>query len=101
MKQTDKNTIVMTHFPPFRSGTSNPKYLPDKRVINSYFAWPDETIDNFNLANVPTWISGHTHWSYKIDKNDCTFIGNQLGYKNEVGKTGLNEDGLYEIETIF
>jgi hypothetical protein len=98
---TDKNTIVMTHFPPFRSGTSNPKYLPDKRVINSYFAWPDETIDNFNLANVPTWISGHTHWSYKIDKNDCTFIGNQLGYKNEVGKTGLNEDGLYEIETIF
>ena len=36
----------------------------------------------------------------KIDKNDCTFIGNQLGYKSEVGETGLNEDGVYEIETI-
>jgi predicted phosphodiesterase len=96
---TDKNTIVMTHFPPFRSETSNPKYLADKRrVVNSYFAWPDETIDNFNLKNVPAWISGHTHWSYKIDKNDCLFIGNQLGYKNEVGNTGLNEDGLYGIE---
>ena len=58
-------------------------------------------IDNLNLSNVPVWISGHTHWSYKIERNGCTFIGNQLGYKSEVGKTGLKEDGDYEIETIF
>jgi len=38
-------------------------------------------INYFNLTNVPIWISGHTLWSYKIDKNDCIFIANQLGYK--------------------
>lgn len=97
---TNKNTIVMTHFPPFRSGSCNPKYLEKKSLKNLYFSWPDETIDNFNLTNVPIWISGHTHWSYKIKINNCVFIGNQLGYKSEVGTTGLLEDGLYEIKTI-
>ena len=97
----DKNTIIITHFPPIKSGTSNPKYSEEKKVENLYFSWPDTTIDNLNLSNVPVWISGHTHWSYKIERNGCTFIGNQLGYKSEVGKTGLKEDGDYEIETNF
>ena len=92
-----KPTIVMTHFPPIRTGTSDPIYLAQKRVANLYFAWPDETINDFNLTNVPIWISGHTHWSYDINKNGSRFVGNQLGYKSEIGKTGLNEDGLFEI----
>ena len=57
----------------------------------------DEIINNFNLKNVPLWISGHTHWSYNIEKKDCCFISNQLGYKYEANITKFNQDGLYEI----
>jgi hypothetical protein len=97
LNNTTKPTIVMTHFPPIRTGTSDPVYLSQKRQANLYFAWPDETINDLNLTKVPLWISGHTHWSYDINKNGSRFVGNQLGYKSEIGKTGLNEDGLFEI----
>lgn len=97
LNTTDKKTIVMTHFPPNRTGTSAPRYLAKKRNINSYFAWPDGTLQNFKLDNVLTWISGHTHWSYDFMQDGVRLIGNQLGYKSEVGHTGVNEDGVYEI----
>ena len=97
LNETDKSTIVMTHFPPLRSGTSHPKYANESGTEKSYFSWPDNTINNLNLLNVPIWISGHTHWSYNIDKNNCKFIGNQLGYKSEVAETNVNETGLYEV----
>ena len=87
----------MTHFPPIRTGTSDPFYLAQDRKVNPYFSWPDETINDFELTKVPLWISGHTHWSYDINKNGSRFVGNQLGYKSEIGKTGLNEHGLFEI----
>jgi len=38
-----------------------------------------------------------THWSYDINKSGSRFVGNQLGYNSEIGKTGLNEHGLFEI----
>ena len=94
----DKITIIMTHFPPLRNGVVNPKYLIKKDITDLYFTWPDETILEFDLTNVPLWISGHTHWSYNFNNNDCQFISNQVGYLNEIFKTGLNEDGAYEIE---
>lgn len=97
LNETDKKTIVMTHFPPLRSGTSNPIYLSQDRKANLYFAWPDITINNLNLINVPVWISGHTHWSYDFKKDGTQFISNQLGYRDELGKTGINEYGVYEI----
>ena len=97
LSSATKPTIVMTHFPPIRTGTSDPKYLIQGRIMNSYFTWPDETLNDFDLTKVPIWISGHTHWSYDINKNGSRFVGNQLGYKSEIGKTGLNEDGLFEI----
>jgi hypothetical protein len=97
LNETDKKTIVMTHFPPNRTGTSHPRYLAEKRTANLYFAWPDGTLQNFKLDNILTWISGHTHWSYDFIQDDVRLIGNQLGYKSEVGKTGLNENGVYEI----
>lgn len=93
----NKKTIVVTHFPPVRTGTSHPKYLAEKRMTNLYFAWPDNTLNKFQLNNVIAWVSGHTHWSYDFEKNGIRLIGNQLGYKSEVGQTGINEDGLYEI----
>ena len=97
LNETDKKTIVMTHFPPIRTGTSDPKYSLETRIQNLYFSWPDKTLSHFKLDNVITWISGHTHWSYDFVKDDVRLIGNQLGYKSELGKTGLNEDGIYEI----
>jgi len=93
----NKKTIVVTHFPPTRTGTSDPKYLAEKKITNLYFAWPDDTLNNFKLNNVLAWISGHTHWSYDFRQNNIRLISNQLGYKSEIGKTGLIEDGLYEI----
>lgn len=93
----NKKTIVVTHFPPTRKGTSHPKYLSEKSNSNLYFSWPDNTLNNFRLNNVLAWISGHTHWSYDFEQNGIRLISNQLGYKSEIGQTGINEDGLYEI----
>ena len=97
LNETDKKTIIMTHFPPLRSGTSDPKYFAEERQENLYFRWPDESLNKLNLKNVPAWISGHTHWSYDFEKDNTRFLSNQLGYKSEIGLTGLNEDGTFEI----
>jgi predicted phosphodiesterase len=97
LAETDKKTIVMTHFPPVYTGTSDPKYLAKKRPVNSYFAWPDNTLLNLNVDHILTWISGHTHWTYDFTQNNVRLIGNQIGYKSEVGKTGLIEDGVFKI----
>jgi predicted phosphodiesterase len=99
LNETDKKTIVMTHFPPLRSGTTNPKYLDLDRKKNNYYSWHDNTLilNNFNLKNVPIWISGHTHWSYDFEKNNTRFISNQLGYKYELGLAGLNKNCVFEI----
>lgn len=100
LNETNKKTIIMTHFPPLSSGTMDTKYLQQNNILKYYFTWPDDTIDKLNLNNVPIWISGHTHWSYNFKQNNCNFVGNQLGYKSEIGDTGINEDGLYEIDII-
>ena len=92
-----KKVIIVTHFPPTRTGTSNPIYLAEKKITNLYFAWPDDTLNSFDSNNVLAWISGHTHWSYDFIQNGIRLISNQLGYKSEIGKTCLIEDGLYEI----
>jgi predicted phosphohydrolase len=97
----EKLTIIMTHFPPLRTGAVNPKYLTTNTLQDLYFTWPDKTVEDFNLTNVPLWLSGHTHWSYNFNINGCQFISNQVGYSNEIFKTGLNEDGTYEIEIDF
>lgn len=97
LNENDKKTIVMTHFPPHRTGTADPKYLAQERQINSYFSWPDGTLLKLNLNNVLAWISGHSHWSYDFVQNGVRLISNQLGYRSEIGKTNLNQDGVYEI----
>lgn len=97
LNETTKKTIVMTHFPPLRSGTSDPKFMDLNRTEDLYFSWPNGTLEKLKLDNVTTWISGHTHWSYNIESNGINLISNQLGYKSELGQTGLQEDGVYDI----
>jgi predicted phosphodiesterase len=101
LNETKKKVIIMTHFPPMRTQSMDPKFLTqNNNLLKSYFSWPDDTLSNIlvNSYKPPLiWISGHTHWSYYFYKNNIRFISNQLGYKNELGLTGLNEDGVYEI----
>ena len=97
LNDTTKKTIVITHFPPNRTGTSDPRFLEKERLINSYFAWSDDTLSRFKTDNVLCWISGHTHWSYDFVKDGIRLISNQLGYKSEAGTTGLIEEGVFEI----
>lgn len=92
-----RKTIVVTHFPPFRTGTSNPKYNSQTGPLKSYFSWDDNTMDDIVLDKVMCWFSGHTHWSYDIIKNDVRFISNQLGYMCEYGDTCLNGDCTYNL----
>ena len=97
LAKTTRTTIVMTHFPPIRSETFVKKHnrYPGEEVIISNSSWKDETISNFNVKHVPFWISGHTHFSYNIEKNGCNFISNQLGYKCELGTTNLDENAAF------
>lgn len=98
LNKTNKYTIILSHFPPIRSGTSNPKFSKELRLKNLYNSWADETINSLNLIYVPIWISGHTHWSYQIEKLNTKFISNQLGYRNELGQTGIDDNGIFTIE---
>jgi len=97
LARENKKTIVVTHFPPMRTGTSSPKILAENRITTLYSAWPDDTLNNFNLNNVLAWISGHTNWSYDFHQKNIRLISNQLGYKYETEDTGIDEDGLYEL----
>ena len=99
LEKTKKQTIIMTHFPPITTGVVdlNTKY---NDITKSYLSWDDDTIDYLDLKNVPIWISGHTHWSYNIKKNNCKYISNQVGYKSEMCNTGINENGIFEIDII-
>ena len=101
LNTTDKKTIIITHFPPFEIGSINPMYLEEKSIPPSYFSWNDDTLNKLRLKNVLAWISGHTHWSYDLNKNGIRLISNQIGYKNEICKTRTSEEGLYKINLLL
>jgi Icc-related predicted phosphoesterase len=97
LNKTSKKTIIMTHFPPIQEGTSNPLYYNQSQDLKNYFAW-NNILKDVDLTNVSLWISGHTHWSYDIMYTQKTrLISNQLGYKSEIGRTNIVQDGLFEI----
>jgi predicted phosphohydrolase len=99
---TNKKCIVITHFPPQRTGTSHPMFENSEQIIKDYFTHPDTTLPIFNnLNNVLCWISGHTHYSYDLASlNGVRLISNQAGYTYEEasGETKFKKDGLFEVE---
>lgn len=98
--ETNKTkTIIMTHFPPFRQGSSNPKYLSQPEHLANYFSW-NNIYSNLNCSNIIGWISGHTHWSYDVTYDNIRFISNQTGYSDEFasGKSGFSPDKIFEIQ---
>lgn len=77
-----KAIIVVTHFPPIREQTSDPKYIGDN--LNDYFSWKNLLVsEDIRCDKIKIWCSGHTHWSYDFIKGNIRFIGNQFGYKFE------------------
>lgn len=75
--------ILITHFPPISKGVCDPEF--ENSIYNDYFTNKLNDLD-VSLKNVKMWISGHTHYSYDIDKDGCKFVSNQLGYKWETNK---------------
>ena len=100
LEKVKKRVIVMTHFPPFSTGSSNPVYLTQPKYIKNYFAWEDDMVVpklKTNIFKVGVWISGHTHWSYRIRPMEIDFIANQVGYaKENTGK--FIEDGVFQVQ---
>jgi predicted phosphohydrolase len=92
-------TLIMTHFPPFRQGSSNPKYLSQPGYLTNYFSW-NNIYSKLNCDQVIGWISGHTHWSYDILSDKIRFISNQAGYSNEYinGETGFETTKVFVFE---
>jgi Icc-related predicted phosphoesterase len=98
LSTTKKKTIIMTHFPPLQSKTSNPVIMNQFEELKNYHAWCDGTLDKMNLNQAVAWISGHTHWSYDIKHANIRLISNQAGYAKEQGQTNFSHKGLYEID---
>ena len=91
-------TIILTHFPPIRQGSSNPIYSSQPEYLANYFSW-NNIYSKLPLSNVVGWISGHTHWSYDLNIDNVRYISNQIGYKNEcaIGKTNFEPEKIFEI----
>jgi hypothetical protein len=99
INNTDTKTLIMTHFPPIRQGSSNPKYSTQPKYMANYFSW-NNICNKLDCVNVVGWISGHTHWSYDLTRNNLRFISNQAGYKNEfcTGESKFEPDKVFEID---
>jgi hypothetical protein len=99
INRSDTKTLIMTHFPPIREGSSNPKYSSQPKYLANYFSW-NNIPDKLDCSNVVGWISGHTHWSYDLIRNNIRFISNQTGYKDEfsTGESKFESDKVFEID---
>jgi Icc-related predicted phosphoesterase len=94
---TATNIVIVTHFPPINTGTSNPCYKGD--LLNDYFAWRNMVKEeHIPSEKIKVWCSGHTHWSYDMTIDGIRYISNQIGYEDE--GTLSNADGLFEISLV-
>jgi predicted phosphodiesterase len=78
----DAKTIVITHFPPVRGGTSSPHHVNEEEIIKSYYS---NKLDNFIKENpqINWWIFGHTHYANVIDKYETRLLTNAIGYPDD------------------
>ena len=92
---SNKKTIIITHYPLTHSNISMPEFENQTREIRDAFA-----TDIIFRNNAPlVCISGHTHFSHDFIKNNVRYISNQMGYQKEfiAGKTKFNSDSVYTI----
>lgn len=95
-----KNIIIITHFPPLRENTFDPKYVGQSQHITEYFSQPvlhNLIKDDVDVSNVKCWIFGHTHYSTDFihEKTNIRIISNQYGYQYE--KCSYSLDGEYFV----
>jgi predicted MPP superfamily phosphohydrolase len=90
---SDKKTIIMTHFPLISEGVGLEKYKNQPESISTYFT------NNISLKNKEqlVCISGHTHFSHDFFKEDIRYISNQMGYPDQSGKCMMLKDETFEI----
>jgi len=71
-KKNNLNTFVVTHYPPVLEAR-NPSKCND--IYSGLY------INNLDylLENADVWVSGHTHFNYRIRKKNCLLVTNQLG----------------------
>lgn len=67
-------TVMVTHFPLTRDGTSDPIYANQKQSIKNYYA--NELHDKIKNRSFLTVVSGHTHYKYDFIMDDVRYIGN-------------------------
>ena len=96
LNNSKTKSIILTHFPPIRKGSSNPKYSNQEEYISNYFSFENIYL-KLNHSNIVCWISGHTHYSYDIKQDKINFISNQMGYKIEC----LKHENNFEPDKIF
>ena len=70
LNETDKKTIIMTHFPPLRSGTSDPKYYAEEKKADNYDIF--KIVENYNFEIISTQKSS---FSYMINKYKTNILG--------------------------
>lgn len=78
----DAKTIVITHFPPVRGGTSSQQHVGEDEIIKSYYA---NKLDDFIKENpqINWWVFGHTHHAAIIEKYQTKLLTNAIGYPTE------------------
>lgn len=89
IKDSDKWCVVLTHYAPLMTGTSDPIY--EGRKLNHAFS-----TDLSGLINLPVklWIFGHTHFTTDFVHHDCRIVSNPLGYDN-------NNDNIYNCRKVI
>lgn len=87
-----ESVLVISHFPPIREGTSDPKYRGNE--LQPYFSWKN-IMEKIICPKLKVWVSGHSHFSYNFIINGIKYFSNQIGYPKEGVISG---DGLFNIE---
>jgi len=87
-KPFDGKTVVVTHFAPHRQCVAS-QY--ENSVLAPYFV-----TDLSRLMagyRIDVWCHGHTHTNNDfVAENGCRVISNQLGYPNEIAKSGFRPE---------
>lgn len=83
------STVVVTHFAPTIEAVAPP--YRDELLTASFCSDLLPLVDRFGPA---AWISGHTHFSYRLRRGPTLMLSNPLGYPDE----RLGFDPLLTIE---
>jgi predicted phosphohydrolase len=99
ISKNDKNLLIITHFPPWKVGTSHPKFKFQPEYITNYFA--SDMLNYIPINNkIKCWIFGHTHYSNDIiSHKNIRLLSNQMGYPKEED-INMKSNGQYQVKLV-